>query len=186
MTTPNIHHGPVGFWNTWKGTTSHDCGGRTKPRPDLRLSRLWVDQLVRVLPNWFLVQPPPYPTVACIGDMLRFIVCFVSLPGPDETWMFEWIDAWHRGFVDSLSHRQRTSIPFFGECWRLDRLVLGVIHRTEQRCFAFFCWAHCRWHLQSQKAAKHNRMSFRYHVDDMKNHILIFPQLKFIAELSRN
>ena len=42
------------------------------------------------------------------------IVCFVSLLGPDE--IFEWSDAWppwRKGFVDSLSHRKRTSIPFF-------------------------------------------------------------------------
>jgi hypothetical protein len=93
-----------------------------------------VNQLVHVLPNWFLVQPPPYQTVACLGDMLCFIVCFVSLPGPDV--IFEWSDAWNRGFVDSLSHCQRTSIPFVGECGRLDGLVLWVIHGTEQPCFA--------------------------------------------------
>ncbi len=134
MTTPNIHHSPLGFWNTWKSTTSLDCGGRTKARPDQGFSRLLVDQLVRVLPNWFLVQPPPYQTVACLGDMLCFIACFVSLPGPDE--IFESSDAWNRGSVDSLSHRQRTSIPFFGEYGRLDGLVLWVIHGTEQQCFA--------------------------------------------------
>ncbi len=139
MTTPNIQHGPLGFWNTWKGITSHDCGGRTKARPDHGFYRLLVDQLVHVLPNWFLVQPPPDQTVACLGDILCFIVCFVSLPGPDE--IFEWSDAWRRGFVDSLSHRQRTSIPFFGECRRLDRLLLGVIHGTEQLCFALLAHA---------------------------------------------
>jgi hypothetical protein len=41
-----------------------------------------------------------------------------------------------RGFVDSLSHRQKTGILFFGECGRLDRLVLGVIHGTKQLYFA--------------------------------------------------
>ncbi len=58
--------------------------------------------------------PPPDQTMACLGDKLCFIVCFVSLPGPDK--IFELSDAWRRGFADRLSHRQRTSIPFFGKC----------------------------------------------------------------------
>jgi hypothetical protein len=118
--------------------------------------------------------------------MLCFIVCFVSLPGPVE--IFEWSDAWRRGwrrgFVDSLSHRQRTSIPFFGECWRLDWLVLGVIHGTEKQCFALLGALYMAPAIL--KAVKHNRMSFAYHVDDIKNHILTIPCLKFIAEFRRN
>jgi hypothetical protein len=48
--------------------------------------------------------------VECLED----IVCIASLPGQDS--IFEWSDAWHRGFVNSLSHCQRTGIPIFEEC----------------------------------------------------------------------
>jgi hypothetical protein len=139
--------------------------GKARPGIIQTFSGPTRDLLVRVLAS-------PDQTVDCLEDMLFSIasVRFVSLPVPDE--IFEWIqwsDTWHRGFVDSLSHCQRTSLRRM----RTARSACAGSHTWHGT--AVCCWAHSRWRLQSQKAVEHNRPSFTYHVDDIKKSYFEHP-----------
>ncbi len=92
--------------------------------------------------NFRLVQTPPgligAKLVGCLGGMLCFIVCFVSLPRPDK--IFEWIYAWQPEPLSEIHYAIFLGMPlrmrkaWLGWCWgsylahnRCALLVLGTL-----------------------------------------------------------